>query len=377
MSATRGLDVYLHQTQPVPLNARFACAPGELTALVGPSGSGKTTILRAIAGLGGIQAGHVHCAGVGWFDSDAGINLAPQARRAGLVFQDYALFPHLSAAQNVTQALGHLPRAKRAARARALLASVHLAGLERRRPADLSGGQAQRVALARALARDPAVLLLDEPFSAVDQITRRRLRRELASLRQRLGCATILVTHDLDEALELADRMVVLHRGETLQTGVPAEMLRKPANAIVARLLDQRNLFTGVVAAHEPGLTWIDWAAHRLRCTGRSELQIGARVDWMIPAAGVLLHRRDRPSHGERENPLQGRVTKVVSLGETLWITLRVGQTEQGPQRATEHPLTFSLPEHVARRNGVEVGASITVSLLADSLHLMTPVTDG
>lgn len=375
MSSTLGLDVRLHQTLPVPLNARFSCAPGELMALMGPSGSGKTTILRAIAGLGRGQTGHVHCDGVDWFDSDAGINLAPQARRAGLVFQDYALFPHLNATQNIAQALGHLPRADRVARARSLLKSVHLAGLEHRRPADLSGGQAQRVALARALARDPAVLLLDEPFSAVDQITRRRLRRELATLRHRLGCATILVTHDLDEALELADRMVVLHRGETLQTGVPAEMLRKPANAIVARLLDQRNLFTAVVAGHEPGLTWIDWAGRRLQSTGRIDLPIGDWVDWMIPAAGVLLHRRDRPSRGERENPVQGRVSKVVSLGETLWITLRVDQTDPSPRRPLEHPLTFSLPEHVARRNDVEVGSSITVSLLADSLHLMTPVT--
>jgi molybdate transport system ATP-binding protein len=369
MSATSGLEVTLRQRQPVPLNATFSCAPGELLALVGPSGSGKTTVLRAISGLSRPQAGRIRCDGRDWFDPCAGIHLPPQRRRAGLVFQDYALFPHLSAVRNVALALGHLPRAERGVRARALLASVHLAGLEGRRPADLSGGQAQRVALARALARDPAVLLLDEPFSAVDQITRRRLRRELAALRQRLGCATVMVTHDLDEALELADRMVVLHRGETLQTGVPAEMMRRPANALVARLLDQRNLFAATVVDHADGATWIDWAGHRLQCAERPDLPSNTRVDWMIPASGILLHRRDRPSRGERENPVKGRVSDLVSLGETLWVTLQPDQTEL--------PLRFRVPEHVARRNGVEQGAEATVSLLADSLHLMMPVSGG
>jgi molybdate transport system ATP-binding protein len=158
------LKVSLKQRAPIPLAVELRCAPGELLALVGPSGSGKTTILRSIAGLVRPACGRVACAGITWFDSAAGTWVAPQARRAGFVFQDYALFPHLTALHNVMVALEAFDRGSREARARALLGLVHLEGLENRPPYTLSGGQQQRVALARALARDPLVLLLDEPF---------------------------------------------------------------------------------------------------------------------------------------------------------------------------------------------------------------------
>ena len=179
-----GLLVRVSAPAPVPLDAEFTCRTGELLALVGPSGSGKTSLLRCIAGLRRPRAGLVRCKGLTWFASDRAINLPPQKRRVGLVFQQYALFPHLSARDNVASALRHLPANARNARAEALLETVHLAGLEAHKPRELSGGQQQRVALARALARDPAVLLLDEPFSAVDQVTRRKLQSELAQLRK-------------------------------------------------------------------------------------------------------------------------------------------------------------------------------------------------
>jgi molybdate transport system ATP-binding protein len=154
------------------------------------------------------------------------------------VFQSYALFPHMTALGNVVAALGHLPADERLERARDLLTLVHLKGFEQRRPAALSGGQQQRVAVARALAREPAVLLLDEPFSAVDRPTRRKLHRELAELRQSVRIPIVLVTHDVDEAAALADRLCVIDHGETLQTGRPAELLAAPANRRVAVALD-------------------------------------------------------------------------------------------------------------------------------------------
>jgi molybdate transport system ATP-binding protein len=166
MSSRPGLAVSLRQSAPIPLAARFDCEGGELLALVGPSGSGKTTILRCIAGLNHPGAGAVSCAGEVWLDTAKRISLAPQRRSVGIVFQHYALFPHMSALKNVEAAMAHVGAGERAARARDLLQLVHLSGLEGRRPRELSGGQQQRVALARALARDPAVLLLDEPFSA-------------------------------------------------------------------------------------------------------------------------------------------------------------------------------------------------------------------
>ena len=223
-----GLTVTLAQDAPIPLDAALACEPGELLALVGPSGSGKSTILRVIAGLVRPRGGVVSCNGETWLDTGRGVDLPPQRRAVGLVFQHYALFPHLTALENITLALRSLPRAAQHERARALLDLVNLTGFEARRPAELSGGQQQRIAVARALARDPRVLLMDEPFSAVDQVTRRKLQRELVQLRRTLQIPLVLVTHDLEEARMLADQLSILHRGQTVRRGPPTEVMSRP-----------------------------------------------------------------------------------------------------------------------------------------------------
>src|SRR5690625_3034056 len=319
-----GLEARLQQERPIPLQAELSVAPGELVALVGPSGSGKTTLLRCLAGLYQAAAGHISVNEETWFEGQRRISLSPQARRCGLVFQHYALFPHLDALGNVMMALGHLPRRQRPQRARELLALVHLAGLEARRPAALSGGQQQRVALARALARDPRVLLLDEPFSAVDQVTRRKLQRELAQLRSRLGVPILLVTHDLEEAAALADRMVILHQGKSLQQGPPQQVLTRPASAEVAQLVDLRNLYSGTIAEQRPeqGLTLLQWGGRLLEVAYQPARQPGDAVCWTIPSGSVLLHRRGRPSRGERENPVDAVVTEMVELGENASLEL-------------------------------------------------------
>lgn len=232
-----GLSLRVAQDAPIPLHVELACAPGELLAVVGPSGSGKTTLLRMIAGLYRPVSGRVECGGAVWLDTASGVDMPTHRRRVGLVFQSYALFPHMHALGNVMAALGHLPSDARAARAQALLARVHLDGLEFRYPAELSGGQQQRVAVARALAREPAVLLLDEPFSAVDRPTRRALHDELAALRRSLDIPIVLVTHDLAEVSALASRMAVLDAGRILQEGMADEVLAQPASARVAEIL--------------------------------------------------------------------------------------------------------------------------------------------
>jgi molybdate transport system ATP-binding protein len=364
-----GLSVRLAQPAPIPLDAELACRPGELLALVGPSGAGKTTILRAIAGVIRPRAGRIACNGEVWFDAEAGTFLPPQRRRVGLVFQDYALFPHLSALGNVAAALGHVDRAARAARARALLELVHLSGLEDRRPDALSGGQRQRVALARALAREPAALLLDEPFAAVDQVTRRKLQRELALLRRAIAAPTILVTHDLAEAAMLADRMSVLHHGKTLQHGTPDDIASRPATPLVARLMDQANVFEGTVAGRGPAANTLAlrWGEIVLEARDDSRFAPGAAVAWMIPAAAIVLHRRERPSRGERENPIAGTIAELLFLGEMASVSLRVGAGASAPL------LTFSVSAHTARRNALAPGAAATVSLIADAIHLMPP----
>lgn len=222
---TEGLSVSLRQTGAIPLAADFEVAPGETLALVGPSGAGKTTALRAIAGLYHPAAGRIACGGQVWFEGAAGIDLAPGARRVGLVFQSYALFPHMTALGNVAEAMLDLPREVREDRAAALLARVHLDGLERRLPRALSGGQQQRVALARALARDPAVLLLDEPFSAVDQPTRRALHRLLGEIRAATPVPIVIVSHDVEDAARSADRICFLRGGTSVEQGAASAML--------------------------------------------------------------------------------------------------------------------------------------------------------
>jgi molybdate transport system ATP-binding protein len=361
-----GLHVVLRQETPIPLDAAFYCAPGELLALVGPSGSGKSTILRCIAGLHRPRTGAVDCAGLSWFDDERGVNLSPQKRAVGFVLQHYALFPHLTAAENILAALSHRPAGSRKARAAELLALVRLSGLEDRCPAALSGGQQQRVALARALARDPAALLLDEPFSAVDQVTRRKLQWEMAQMRRRLNIPIVLVTHDLYEAAALADRMCILHRGRTLQSGPSAEILSRPRDALVAHLVDLRNVFEGRVVEHgaDGKFTLIEWRGHRLEARRNEGFPPGAPVCWAIPPANVILHRRERPSRGERENPVEGVIVEFAVLGETANVVLR----EDG---AAASPIAFSVPAHVARRNRLDVGERARVSLLAGAIHLM------
>jgi sulfate transport system ATP-binding protein len=207
--------------------------PGELVALLGPSGSGKTTLLRVIAGLNTPDRGRV------FFDGVDATNLAVQDRRVGFVFQNYALFKHLSVADNIAYGLKVRPRRQRPARAdiqarvEDLLRFVQLEGLGVRFPAQLSGGQRQRVALARALAIEPRVLLLDEPFGALDARVRKDLRRWLREVHKETGLTTVFVTHDQDEAMELADRVVVLNQGRIEQIGTPAELYDKPASPFV------------------------------------------------------------------------------------------------------------------------------------------------
>jgi sulfate transport system ATP-binding protein len=206
---------------------------GELMALLGPSGSGKTTLLRVIAGLEIADRGRI------FFGDQDATTVSVQRRRVGFVFQQYALFKHLTVFDNIAYGLRALPRAQRpsaqAMRARVLelLELVQLPGLERRFPAQLSGGQRQRVALARALAVDPQVLLLDEPFGALDAKVRKDLRRWLRDLHRRSGQTTIFVTHDQDEALELADRVAILNKGRIEQIGTPDDVHEQPASPFV------------------------------------------------------------------------------------------------------------------------------------------------
>ena len=228
--------------------------PGEFIALLGPSGSGKTTLLRIIAGLEVQDGGEVLMGG-------EDVSARPVAERGvGFVFQNYALFRHMSVADNVAfgltvrRAKSRLTRPAIRARAEELLSLVQLDGLGDRYPAQLSGGQRQRVALARALAVEPRLLLLDEPFGALDARVRKDLRRALRDLHQRMGLTSIFVTHDQEEALELADRIVVMNKGKIEQIGSPEEIYTAPATPFVSQFVGETNVLPGALFGRADGV---------------------------------------------------------------------------------------------------------------------------
>ncbi len=318
------LEVMARAAGPIALDVAFRVEPGELVALVGHSGSGKTTVLRTIAGLWRPEQARVTVDGATWLDTGAGVERPPHRRRVGIVFQNYALFPHMTAAQNVMAAMD----APDAAEAGRILDLVNLQGLAGRRPAQLSGGQQQRVAVARALARRPEALLLDEPFSAVDRATRERLHEEIIALRAHLGMPVVLVTHDVNEAQLLADRMVVIEKGHVVSEGTTAEVM---ADADARRAMGIRELaamLPATVAEQlDDGLTRLDAPTGPLFLPDVDGAP-GTRVRVRIMAHEVILSR-SKPEGLSAQNILAGRIARIVpGAGPGVMVHVAVGEHE-------------------------------------------------
>lgn len=276
-------------------------------AIVGPSGAGKSTILRAIAGLAAPATGRIALGADVWFDSFAGISQPPEERRVGLVFQDYALFPHLTVRQNVAYG----------ARARVdeLLERFRIASFAAERPDTLSGGERQRVALARALARDPAVLLLDEPLAALDPHTRDAVRVELRTTLRELGLPTLLVTHDFIDAAALADQVGVLVEGRLVQRGAPDELISAPVSPFVARFAGGNVLHGHALRAGTLTSVELD-DRNVIVSTDEAEGEVAAVVyPWDVTLSRAL------PSDSA-QNHVQGSVTSVVPVANRMRVTV-------------------------------------------------------
>lgn len=358
------LYVKLQHQQQTTLDVEFSCEQGQLLALVGPSGAGKSTVLRCIAGLHTPENGVIQCNDITLFDSEEQVNLSPQNRQIGFVFQNYALFPHLCVADNIGLAIAERKQSIQQNRINELLDTVRLSGLGERYPHQLSGGQQQRVALARALAREPQVLLLDEPFSAVDKVTRRKLYLELNSLRQQLKMPIILVTHDLDEAAMLADSMVVIHDGKTLQQDSPQQLMYQPKNLAVAKQVDARNLFEGQIIKTEKDYQ-LQWGDVILSLGEINGFQHQQQVKWTISPTKVILHQRVKPSRGEQENPVAGTIIDMLTLRGITTVVIALDQSNK-------LLIQMDVSEHVAVRNSLQKGEQITMSIIASAIHLMS-----
>ena len=324
--------------------------PGEFVCFLGPSGCGKTTLLRAIAGLDIQTSGRI-------FQADKEISNLPASRRDfGIVFQSYALFPNLSVAANVGYGLVSrgIPKVEIQTRVVELLQLVGLPESARKYPAQLSGGQQQRVAVARALALSPGLLLLDEPLSALDARVRAHLRMEIRRLHERLGVTTIMVTHDQEEALTMADRIVVMNQGVIEQVGTPTEVYRKPASAFVADFVGTTNFLPGVVisASH------VRFAGIDLACELDVKPGAGHDVTLAIRPEDVVV----RNINAETPNSFNARVAEIEFLGSFC----RVGLALNGGAPA----LVADFSINVVRDLAIDHGKEMRVALPRERLRI-------
>ncbi|MCW3013935.1 MAG: molybdate transporter, ATPase subunit [Solirubrobacterales bacterium] len=338
------------------LDVALEVPAGTCLALAGPSGAGKSSVLRIVAGVVRPDAGHVTCDGDAWLDTATGVDLPPERRSCGYVFQDYALFPHLNAWQNVAYALRHLDRGERRRRAVALLERFGIAPLAEARPRTLSGGERQRVAVARALAREPRVLLLDEPLSALDTRSRARAGRELKSTLAAIGVPTLLVTHDFTEAALFGDRVGILDEGSVIQQGTPADLAARPTSAFVADFTGAVVL-TGTARAAADGLTHVALdGGGTIVSTDTAEGPVAATIyPWEI-AVGAAGQREQ----GSAQNHLAAQVVSLTVLGNRVRLGLAAGQ-----------PLTAEITSTAAQALGLAPGTAVTATFKAAATRLV------
>ncbi len=330
-----------------------------VTVLFGPSGSGKTTILRCLAGLERPERGIIRHGDDTWYDASRGISLSPQERHIGHLFQDYALFPHLSVKRNLEYGLHHYGPEERKQRASALIDLFQLSGLENRYPKQLSGGQRQRVALARAVAPQPRLLLLDEPLSALDDPTRSRLRSELRSVLTSVGIRTLLVTHDRIEAIALGDQLAVVVDGRIQQVGPVQEVFHYPANHAVAQSVGVETVLPCVVVAEGDGLLTLQAGPIKLWAVDPGDVE-SSELYLCVRADEVMLERGGARRDSAR-NHLLGRINAMTPEGALVRVMLDCGV-----------PLVSLVTRQACEELNLTEGESVTAVIKATSVHLVS-----
>src|SRR5580765_1014192 len=369
MSITIDQVSKLYHGVPVVNDVTIEIRTGEFFVLLGPSGSGKSTLLRALAGLSHIDHGRIALHG-----RDV-TELPARARGVGLVFQHYALFRHMTVADNIEFALRvrRMRAAERRRRRQELLQLVALEGYDERYPSQLSGGQQQRVAVARALAHEPAVLLLDEPFGALDAKIRVELRETVRAVQRRLGMTTILVTHDQEEAFALADRIGVMQMGRLLEIGTPEELYRHPATRFVARFLGAANMFLGEVSAQGLQLGATTVAPRRVAPRTRWDREVILVVrpeDIEVAAAGTDPHSRAFAA---------GVVQALTFAGHQQHVSVQL-DARSGVEPAVAHeggvPMTVGALRSAAEQLAMPLQVGVPVRLGVRRVHaLPTPIS--
>jgi ABC-type sulfate/molybdate transport systems ATPase subunit len=354
-----------------------------VVALVGPSGSGKTLTLQCIAGLITPDAGFIISAGRTLFDSRARVNLRPQQRRVGYVFQGYALFPHMTVAQNVSYGVRarHSPRrtaegnAGRSDPAKDIIERLGMSALASRYPHELSGGQQQRVALARALATDPDVLLLDEPFSALDAPLRRELSGELSQTLRDWGKRAVLVTHDLGEAYQIADMVVLYEQGTTTGAVSKNDLLWHPSSERVARLIGARNILHATIADLSGDSILLDWRGGRLVAARSPSHPLHARpgdpLAFFVRPEYVRLIRKNRlVTDGLRQtNLFHGDIVGERDEGTTWVLFFRLARPGNPSQGTFD--LEIAIPKLVYERLGLSADRRWDVSIHPGSVQVL------
>jgi molybdate transport system ATP-binding protein len=328
-----------------------------VTVLFGPSGCGKTTVLRSLAGLERPEDGFIHFGTDVWLDASRGVFLPPQRRGIGHMFQEYALFPHLTVSRNIGFGLSDSTRRQCRNRTAEMVDFMRLQGMEGRYPRELSGGEQQRVALARALARKPRLLLLDEPLSALDGPTRTELRRELRQLLKQFGIPVVVVTHDQTEAISLADRVLVMDRGRMAQSGSVAEVFGHPANLSVARMVGVENVLPGKVRSVSEGMATVE--VGKATVLAAVEEPVEGNVHVCIRPEDVLLQRGPLPQSSAR-NHLAGTVVSLAVDGPLVRVKLDCG-----------FELTATITKPALEEMGLRETHPVTVLVKAVAIHLL------